>query len=179
MILPYADDQQPNFAYFCYNGVPAWTGSNRVNGKKETFPSRVMESLPTYHLIANATDVTNSQYNSSFDAVRFNGTLVYDGKVYDHIEFRNRGEFSTYVSGKNKWRLFFNRTRGLQARDNYGRKYAQPKKTINLNGCASPWMPVNRGMAGMEEAIGFKLYNLAGGLAPETHFVHLLSLIHI
>jgi len=171
--LPYADDGQPNFAYFCYNGVPAWTGSNRVNGKKETFPSRVMESLPTYHLIANATDVTNSQYNSSFDAVRFNGTLVYDGKVYDHIEFRNRGEFSTYVSGKNKWRLYFNRTRGLQARDNYGRKYAQPKKTINLNGCASPWMPVNRGMAGMEEAIGFKLYNLAGGLAPETHFVHL------
>ncbi|MBT3911962.1 MAG: lamin tail domain-containing protein, partial [Verrucomicrobia bacterium] len=24
--LPYADDEQPNFAYFCYNGVPAWTG---------------------------------------------------------------------------------------------------------------------------------------------------------
>lgn len=172
VILPYADDQQPNFTYFCYNGVPAWNGSNRVNGKKETFPSRVMKSLPTYHLIANATDVTNSQYNSSFDAAHFNGTLVYDGTVYDHIEFRNRGEFSTYVSGKNKWRLYFNRTRGLRARDNYGRKYAQPKKTINLNGCASPWMPVNRGMAGMEEAIGFKLYNLADGLAPETHFVH-------
>ncbi len=172
VILPYADDQQPNFTYFCYNGVPAWNGSNRVNGKKETFPSRVMKSLPTYHLIANATDVTNSQYNSSFDAAHFNGTLVYDGTVYDHIEFRNRGEFSTYVSGKNKWRLYFNRTRGLRARDNYGRKYAQPKKTINLNGCASPWMPVNRGMAGMEEAIGFKLFNLADGLAPETHFVH-------
>ena len=170
--LPYADDQQPNFAYFCYNGVPSWIGSDRVNGKKYTFPSSVMESLPTYHLIANETDITNSQYNSSFDAVHFNGTLVYDGKVYDHIEFRNRGEFSTYVSGKNKWRLYFNRTRGLEARDNYGRKYGHPKKTINLNGCAAPWMPVNRGMAGMEEAIGFKLYNLAGGLAPETHFVH-------
>ncbi|MEE2947579.1 MAG: lamin tail domain-containing protein [Verrucomicrobiota bacterium] len=170
--LPYADDGQPNFAYFCYNGVPGWTGSNRINGKKETFPPGVMASLPTYHLIANATDVANSQYNGSFDTLHFNGTLVYDGTVYDHIEFRNRGEFSTYVSGKNKWRLYFNRTRGLEARDNYGRKYAQPKKTINLNGCASPWMPVNRGMAGMEEAIGFKLQNLAGGLAPNTHFVH-------
>ena len=170
--LPYADDEQPNFAYFCYNGVPAWTGSNRINGKKETFPSSVMSSLPAYHLIANSTDVINSQYNSSFDTVHFNGTLVYDGTVYDHIEFRNRGEFSTYVSGKNKWRLYFNRTRGLQARDNHGRRYAQAKKTINLNGCASPWMPVNRGMAGMEEAIGFKLYSLAGGLAPATHFVH-------
>ena len=170
--LPYADDEQPNFAYFCYSGVPAWTGSNRVNGKKETFLSSVMSSLPTYHLIANSNDVTNSQYNRSSDTVHFNGTLVYDGTVYDHIEFRNRGEFSTYVSGKNKWRLYFNRTRGLQARDNYGRKYRQSRKTINLNGCASPWMPVNRGMAGMEEAIGFKLYSLAGGLAPATHFVH-------
>ena len=136
--LPYADDEQPNFAYFCYNGVPAWTGSNRINDKKETFPSSVMSSLPAYHLIANSTDVTNSQYNSSFDTIHFNGTLVYDGTVYDHIEFRNRGEFSTYVSGKNKWRLYFNRTRGLQARDNHGRRYSQAKKTINLNGCASP-----------------------------------------
>ena len=170
--LPYADDEQPNFAYFCYNGVPTWSGSNRVGEQKETLPSSVMDSLPTYHLIANGNDVINSQYNGSFDTVHFKGTLVYDGKVYDHIEFRNRGEFSTYVSGKNKWRLYFNRTHGLQARDNYGRKYKQPKRTINLNGCAAPWMPVNRGMAGMEEAIGFKLYNLAGGLAPETHFIH-------
>jgi hypothetical protein len=170
--MPYADDEQPNFAYFCYNGMPTWAGSNRVGEQKETFPSSVMESLPTYHLIANSNDVTNSQYNGSFDTVHFKGTLVYDGKVYDHIEFRNRGEFSTYVSGKNKWRLYFNRAHGFQARDNYGRKYKQAKKTINLNGCAAPWMPVNRGMAGMEEAIGFKLYNLAGGLAPQTHFIH-------
>ena len=58
--LPYADDEQPNFAYFCYNGVPAWIGSNRLGGKTETFPASVMSSLPTYHLIAKATDVTNS-----------------------------------------------------------------------------------------------------------------------
>ena len=171
--LPYADDEQPNFAYFCYNGIPSWIGSNKVNGKKETFPASVMQSLPTYHLIANSTDVTNSQYNSAFDMVHFKGTLVYDGYVYDHIEFRNRGEYSTYVSGKNKWRLFFNRTHELRARDNYGRRYKTRKKTVNLNGCAAPWMPVNRGMAGMEEAIGFKLYSLADGLAPHAHFVQL------
>ena len=170
--LPYGDDDQPNFAYFCYNGVPAWSGSNKINGKKETFSASVMRSLPTYHLIADGSDVNNSQYNSAHDTVRFKGTLVYDGRVYDHVEFRNRGEYSTYVSGKNKWRLYFNRARGLRARDNYGRLYQTRKKTINLNGCAAPWMPVNRGMAGMEEAIGFKLYSLAGGLAPHTDFIH-------
>jgi len=171
--LPYGDDDQPNFAYFCYNGIPAWSGSNKINGKKETFPANIMQSLPTYHLIADGTDVNNSQYSSAHDTVHFKGTLVYDGRVYDHIEFRNRGEYSTYVSGKNKWRLYFNRARGLRAKDNYGRLYKTRKKTINLNGCAAPWMPVNRGMAGMEEAIGFKLYSLAGGLAPNTDFIHL------
>ena len=25
--VPYADDEQPNFAYFVYNGVPAWSGA--------------------------------------------------------------------------------------------------------------------------------------------------------
>ena len=58
--LPYGDDDQPNFAYFCYNGVPAWSGSNKINGKKETFPASVMRSLPTYHLIADGTDVNLS-----------------------------------------------------------------------------------------------------------------------
>ncbi len=49
--VPYSDDEQSNFAYFCYNGVPAWAGSNRINGKNETFSSEVMQSLPTYHLM--------------------------------------------------------------------------------------------------------------------------------
>jgi hypothetical protein len=26
--VPYLDDEQPNFAYFVYNGAPAWTGRN-------------------------------------------------------------------------------------------------------------------------------------------------------
>src|SRR6185312_17395518 len=25
--VPYADDPQPNFAYFVYDGAPAWTGA--------------------------------------------------------------------------------------------------------------------------------------------------------
>src|SRR5262249_29945254 len=27
--VPYADDPQPNFAYFCYNGVPGWSAAVR------------------------------------------------------------------------------------------------------------------------------------------------------
>ena len=50
----------------------------------------------------------------------FRGTIVYDGVVYDHVEFRNRGVASTYAVGKNKWKIEFLRGHYFQARDNYG-----------------------------------------------------------
>ena len=70
-----------------------------------------MNSLPIYHLIAQAQDVTNCQDNSSFNdkVYRFEGALVYDGVVYDHMHYRIRGHGSTYNTGKNKWKLRFNR----------------------------------------------------------------------
>ena len=101
---PYADDEQPNFAYFTYNGVPSWTGSFTPSTTNETFPSTLMDDLPIYHLLARAGDVTSSQYGGA-DGVHQKGTLIYDGKVYDHIDYENRGEASTYVSGKNKKNL--------------------------------------------------------------------------
>ncbi|MBM3845464.1 MAG: lamin tail domain-containing protein, partial [Verrucomicrobia bacterium] len=126
--VPYPDDPQPNFAYFVYDGVPGWEGAFKpgdagVQGRVQRFPSDLMRSLPVYHLIANEQDVNRSQYDSGFDGVPMPGALVYDGRVHDHITFHNRGEFSTYVSGKNKWRLHFNNTHELQARDNRGRPY--------------------------------------------------------
>ncbi len=178
--VPYADDEQPNFAYFVYNGVPDWTGAIRptsFNGfpatSPVTYPASTLNSVATYHLIANATDVTNCQYNGSFNGVRFQGTFVYDGVVYDHIQFKNRGIGSTYQAGKNKWNIFFNRARDLQARDNYGKKYAETWNNLPLNANASPWAPLNRGSGGIEEASSARLYELAGNNNFRTHYVHL------
>jgi hypothetical protein len=171
--LPYEDDAQPNFAYFVYGGAPAWSGANQpgVSGNV-TFPATLMDDIPIYHLIANSTDVDNSQYNSGFDGVYMHGAMVFDGKVYDHIQFKNRGEASTYQSGKNKWRFQFNTARDFQATDNWGRKYASPWDEMNFDACASPWAPVHRGMAGVEEAISYRLFDLAGIPSPKTHYVH-------
>ncbi len=174
--VPYADDEQPNFAYFCYNGVPAWNGAFAPGtagwrGTVNTFTSETLNTIPPYHLIANGTDVTNSQYNSSFDGQRFYGSLVYEGKVYDHIQFKNRGIGSTYVSGKNKWALYFCRARNLRARDNWGRYYDQTWNSMSMDACASPWCAVHRGMAGVEEALGYRIYELCGVPALRTHYV--------
>lgn len=177
--VPYADDEQPNFAYFVYNGVPAYTGKFRPTTyagfpatTDVTFDSAMIGSLPPYHLVANGTDVENCQYNGSFNGVRFFGTLVYDGVVYDHIQFKNRGIGSTYNTGKNKWNIFFNKARDLQARDNYGNKYKETWNNLILNANACPWASANRGSAGIEEAASARMYELAGNTNFRTHNVH-------
>lgn len=171
--VPYADDQQPNFAYYVYSGLPAWKGAFRPGSTTlQTFPSTLLDDLPVYSLIANGTDVINSQYASGSDAVRFRGTFVYDGVVYDHIEFKNRGEASTYVSGKNKWRFFFNRSRDLPAKNNFGEDYSEKWGSFSGDACASPWASLHRGMAGVEEAASYKIFQLGGLPSPNTHYYH-------
>lgn len=170
---PYADDPQPNFAYFVYDGIPDWTGTNQPGvSPPVTFGTDITQNGPAaYHLIANSTDVINSQYSSSFQDTEFYGTLVYDGVVYDHVRFQVRGEISTFVSGKNKWRINFNRGHEFAARDNYGNLYTEKWRRLNLNANASPWAPHNRGMVGLDESVSYRIFQLAGLDAPNTNYV--------
>ncbi len=173
--VPYTDDPQPNFAYLVYSGVPAWTAANQPGVTAPvTFPTNLLAgALPVYHLLAQEADVINCQYNSAYQQTRFYGTLVYAGKVYDHIQFKVRGEYSTYQCGKNKWRFYFTTGHDFQPLDNFGNPYPATVHRMNFNGCSSPWITANRGMAGLDEGVSGKLYALAGVLAPRTHFVHL------
>ncbi|MDG2123174.1 MAG: lamin tail domain-containing protein, partial [Verrucomicrobiales bacterium] len=168
---PFSDDDSRNFAYFAYDGIPAWTGANQPGvDDNVTFPAGLMDDIATYHVIANSRNVRTSQGGNR---ARFPATFVYDGIVYDHVEFNVRGEASTTQSGKNKWRFHFNRGYNLAARDNYGKKYASPWDELNLNANASPWAPLHRGMAGIDEAVSFRVYELLGVPSPRTHYLQL------
>lgn len=171
--VPYADDASPNLAYFVYNGAPAWTGAfNPGTTSAVTFSGALQNTLPTYQLIAKSADVISSQYNSDYNGQRFLGTLVYNGVVYDHVQFNNRGEASTYVAGKNKWRFHFNTAHNLPAIDNWGRPYPEAWNELNLNACASPWCAVHRGMSGVEEAVSLRFYELLGMASSRSNFLH-------
>ncbi len=170
--VPYPDDGSPNFAYFVYNGLPNWTGAFKAGATSTTYTAALQQSLPTYHLIANNSDVVNCQYNSDYNGEHFYGTLVYNGAVFDHVQFNNRGEASTYVSGKNKWRVHFNTARSLTPLDNWGRPYVNAWKELTINACASPWCAVHRGMSGVEEALSLRFYELLGLNSPRSHFMH-------
>ncbi len=173
LTVPYADDPQPNFAYFVYDGVPDYAASLRPGVlPSTTYSGDTLGAMATYHLIANATDVQNSQYNSSFRGVQFHGTLVYDGVVYDHIEFRNRGVASTYQVGKNKWKLNFTRGHSFKVRDDYGNRREVGVDKINILPGTNPWFRLNRSTEGtvLFEPAAFKLYELAGAPSPRTNY---------
>ena len=173
---PYEDDEAPNFAYFCYNGVPDWSGSKRPGVfRSANYRADALESIAVYHLITRESDVIRCQWSGPTDGVyRYLGTWVYDGKVYDHMRYRIRGNASVRQVGKNKWKFNFNRARPLEARDNYGRRYDVPWDKINGLAATNPWWRNDVSTDGtvFGESLGFRLYQLAGGLASNTQFYH-------
>ncbi|MEZ6117066.1 MAG: hypothetical protein R3C28_10910 [Pirellulaceae bacterium] len=60
----------------------------------------------------------------------------------------------------------FNRGHEFQGYDQYGNPWPEKLRTLNFGTAASPWAPANRGLAGMDEAIAFRLFNMAGVAAP-------------
>ena len=171
--VPYADDPQPNFAYFVYDGVPAWRGASQPRTTPvQDFGADVFKPPADSSPDCAEIDVTNSQYVGTCESAHFYGTLVEGGRVYDHIEFENRGEFSTYQSGKNKWRFHFQRGHEFVGRDDLGRaaRRAAHHEPVGLR---DAWVPTNRSAACLDESVAFRLYELAG--VPRRHMNYLHS----
>ena len=169
---PYDDDTNHNFAYFVYDGTPDWSGSVRRNGSKITFPGSLMSSIPTYFLLTKASSVTASQFGGyGGSEYQWKGTLVYDGKVYDHIRYRPRGGVHRYQYGKNFWKFDFNRGRRFQARNRAGSKYKTTWDKLNFSSIVQQVNFNHRGEQGLFESVGFKLFELCGVEACNTHYL--------
>jgi hypothetical protein len=176
---PYADDTSRNFAYYVYNGVPSWTGSVQSGQATTTFGSDVLTSLPVYTFITTKQDHANALHvpvggvnpqtgGYGGDEYLWGGTLVYDGKVYDNVRWRARGGVWRYAMGKNMWKIDFNRNHEFEWRDPWGNKYSEKMKKLNLGAVIQQGDFGQRGEQGLFEYAGFKLFNLAGGEAPNT-----------
>lgn len=182
VLAPYADDPQPNFTYFVYDGTPTWTAS--FNGgvpSRVTYDFNQMRPLPIYQLLAKKSDVADALFMPDSplpEGYRGNdylwrATLVYNGEVYDHIRFRARGGETRYATGKNMWKFNFNPAHRFQAYDNWGRPYETRWDKLNLGTALQQSHRKRRGEQGMFESITFRMFNLAGVEAPHTHFIHL------
>jgi CotH kinase protein len=167
---PAADAECPNFAYWCDAGAAEWSGA-QVPGKttKNTYTSAFLNTMPTMHLLAKADDVAKSQWDGNHYKEKFQGTVVYRGEVYDHVQFNNRGQGSTYASGKNKWGVKFLDSKKIKLIDQDGVAWPHDCDSLNLNpGGSTPHLPIHRGITGLDEVLSMKAYRLAGVPAPSV-----------
>ncbi len=161
---PVAEDTCPNFAWWCDAGPAAWTGS-REPGKAPTvvYPAAFLGTLQSMHLLARAEDVAKSQWDPGAHKQKQQGTLVYRGVVYDHIQYSNRGQGSAHIAGKNKWGLRFNNDHEVPIVDHDGVPFPATCDSLNLNpGGSTPYLPVHRGISGLDEVLSMRAYRLAG-----------------
>ena len=174
------NERVPNFAYFVYDGVPGWSGAARPGYTAVVqYSAAALTRVPVYHLLTKYQSVadalympgnTTGQYGG--DSYNWYGTLVYDGRVYDHIRYRARGGVWRYAMGKNMWKFDFNRGESFQARNDFGKKYDTKWDKLNFSACIQQDDYLHRGEQGMFEAASFKLFNLMGSEASKTSWVH-------
>ncbi|MBI9017284.1 MAG: lamin tail domain-containing protein [Phycisphaerae bacterium] len=180
---PFTDDPSLNFAYYVYDGVPAYTASYKSvspGGAGYVYPKEVMTSLPVYSLITRATDMTTCVAYNSSDRVsgteamaKFNwpATMIYDGVVYDHIHYRLRQRTQRYGgAGKRPFRFRFNKGNYLQAHDRYGNEFPEKWRSLNFGKMCDT--ALGNGNFGLTETMNNDLCELVGVPAAQMFAVH-------
>jgi hypothetical protein len=199
--VPYADDPSLNFAYYVYDGVPDYVAdTHSVNQVGHVYSSEVLTSIPVYTLITRAEDFYQCNGYDSADRIpqgstnlnrqfagrvyNWEGALVYEGKVYDHIGYRLRGGNGRYNyaeqgfnnAGKRSMKFRFNRGNYFQARDLFGDKF--PSKWQHLNtgkmfGNQLAWGRYRSYPYGINEVMDMLLFEAAEVPAYKTWWIHL------
>ncbi len=182
--VPYADDPNVNFAYFSYDGVPAYTVETRTvqaGGVPYTYPEAAMNSVPVYFLLCDSADFdTCVAFNGSdqipknnYDArsaFNWTGTYIYEGVVYDNMRYRLRQRNARYSgSGKRSFRFRFNKGNYIQLHDLDGKPYPTRWRTMNSQKCRGSRGNYNFGLVDISSAI---LWNVFDVPSPHAHLYH-------
>ena len=69
------------------------------------------------------------------------------------------------------WKFDFHASHPFRARDDYGRRYPTPWSKLNFSAVIMQGSSWRRGEQGMYESVGFRMFNLCGVEASDTHFV--------
>lgn len=166
------DPHQPNEAYWVDDGPMAWTGRLPRSQTDTVYSAAFLGTLQPMTLIAHGDDVAKSQWDGQFHKQKQAGTLVYQGRVYDHIQYSNRGQGSAHISGKNKWDLKFAKGHDVPMLNHDGKPFPAPIEGLNLNpGGSTPHLPIHRGITGLDEVLSMRTYRLAGVPAPPATWI--------
>ncbi|QDU56553.1 lamin tail domain-containing protein [Aeoliella mucimassa] len=173
-MAPYADDASLNFAYFVYDGIPDYVDNNN----QLLADADALDSLPVYHLLTRAEDIAEANAWDSDDQIpqgtearytfNWGGTIVYNGKVYDNIQYRPRGANGRYYGeGKRSMRFRFNDGNWFEPLDQDGEPYPEQWKTLTTGKGFDNHSTLTYSL---NEAITLQLSNMLGLPAIETHW---------
>ncbi len=177
--VPTADDPRKNFALFSYDGIPPYVANGQL------FSPAALTSLPVYQWITRSQDFSAMlAYNASEQMVNaidlnallarhyedWEGALVFNTQVIDHVTVRLRGGNSRYAgSGKRHFRFNFPKGSPLYAANERGELYPRPWEKMLFNK-----MFGNKGYYdfGITYEVGAQLWRQQGIPMPESHWVH-------
>ncbi len=167
---PSVDDQSLNFAYFVYNGVPAYQG----------IAAATLTQLPNYLFLTRKADYDQcvaydyanqlAGNTSSWTYENWEAAVVYDGVVYDHVMYRLHGANGRYYyTSKRAFRWFFNKGYEFAARDNDGNLYPEPVRHIETENL---WENHGTLTYSLNEMINFYLFGIVGVPAPHATMIN-------
>jgi len=164
IILPPPANDNPNFAFFVYDGLSNY-GSTDLSA---------LEQVPVYHLIAKSTDVANYISSGSFTTYPITGTLVHNGKVYDHVRYRSKGRSQRHDRIKNNIKFKANKGQKIAHRSDQGKKL-QDKGNFMIYGgtlAGAEGVGLGRADSGLSEGIALEQFRLFGAYSSSADWMH-------
>ena len=156
---PDTKHRESNYSYFVNDGQKSFEG---VSFKD-------LSKLQSIELITSEDQTNKNILQGNFQDYRGEGTLVYKGKTYDHIQFRARGKNSRHNKVKRNLKFSLNNNKPLVPEDDYGTKYNRPRGKVSLSG---GWIN-DCNSHGLTEALIYKIASLTGGFNKHTDFCQL------
>ncbi|MCB1094344.1 MAG: lamin tail domain-containing protein [Verrucomicrobiae bacterium] len=179
VMAPQDGDPSLNFACYVSDGIPDYEAATSPVGAR-THKSELLNKLPVYALISRAQDFEacmgySRQHrldkgSEASKVYNWEGALVYDGVVYDHIRYRLRGGNGRYLgNGRRSMKFRFNKGNYFAAKDQQGKPYAEKWRVLECSKMFSNRMVGNFGLV---DSINGRLWRLMGVPAPFTHWFH-------
>ena len=165
IVLPYADNPEPNFAFFVYDGLGNFGSTNVEN----------LEQVPVYHLIAKAADVNTYILTGTTKLYPVTGTLVHDDEVYDHIRYRAKGRSERHTRSKRNMRFKSNKGNAITHTSDTGEDLSDKGDLAIYGGTLTGRERVTDGGridSGLSEGVAFKQFNLFGAPASPADWMH-------
>ncbi len=157
-IYPDQNHHESNYAYFVYDG------QNSFNG----IPLNQLSYLQEVHLLAKTTDVIDYVDSAGYAGKDYpgEGTLVYRGKVFDHIGFRARGKDSRHFRLKKNMKIDLNNEHPIKVYNDYDKTYDVLRGKLTLSGT---WV-VDGNSHGLSESLIYKIAELTGSVNKSTDY---------